>query len=123
MVVARKILIIDDNPDAADCLCIVLEMNGHNVATAASGEAGLLIAERFEPEFVFLDIGLPGIDGYDTCRSLRASPRGDAIGIFAITGWGNEDDKRKAKAAGFDNHMTKPIDLVKLEELLAEQRV
>jgi CheY-like chemotaxis protein len=100
-VVTRRILVVDDNRDAADSLAQLLEMSGHAVVTAHDGIGALAAASEFEPDIVLLDIGMPGMDGHEVCRRLRTLPRGREMSILALTGWGQEADCRRSQAAGF----------------------
>jgi PAS domain S-box-containing protein len=114
----RTVYVVDDNKDAAESLAVVLELRGHRVRTFADGVSALhALAER-RPDVVVLDIGLPQMDGYEVARRIRASPIGEAILLIALTGYGQSDDKVKARDAGFDYHLVKPVDPGKLEELL-----
>ncbi|MES2280185.1 MAG: ATP-binding protein [Pseudomonadota bacterium] len=113
-----KILIVDDNEDAAETLSAVLDMDGHAVQTVYSGELALEAATSFLPDVVLLDIGLPGISGYEVARQLRANPCCSLAKLVAVTGWGTEADRRRSREAGFDEHLTKPIDLAELQSLL-----
>ncbi len=117
---SARILIVDDNRDGAQGLALLLDLEGHDVRTAADGLEALEIAEKFRPNVVLLDIGMPGIDGYETARRLRATPWGQSVVLCAQTGWGQEDDKRRARAAGFDRHLVKPVDPEELNRILAE---
>jgi CheY-like chemotaxis protein len=119
---SRRILVVDDNQDAAESLAMLLEISGHRVATAHGGVAALDLANTFEPEVVLLDIGMPDIDGYEVCSRLRGLPRGDAMRVLALTGWGQEADRRKAREAGFDAHLTKPVDYETLAKVIAPRR-
>jgi two-component system CheB/CheR fusion protein len=114
-----QILVVDDNEDAAQSLAMLLDFEGHDARAVHTGEAALAAAKEHPPHLVFLDIGLPGMDGYEVARRLRSEPSLRATKIVALTGWGSEDDKRKTRAAGFDDHLTKPIGLPELEALLA----
>jgi PAS domain S-box-containing protein len=113
----RRILVVDDNVDAAELLAAVLKLTGHQTRTAHDGYEALATAEDFRPDAIFLDIGLPGIDGYEVAKRLRAAPGFGAM-LVALTGWGAEDDKRHAKEAGFDFHLTKPVERAQIEDLL-----
>jgi CheY-like chemotaxis protein len=114
----RRILVVDDHEDSAASLGELLALEGHEVRTALSGTAALRAAADFEPDTILLDIGLPDLDGYEVCRRLRAQPwAADAL-IVAITGWGQRDDKRLADEAGFTVHMTKPVQVAVLRQLL-----
>lgn len=117
---SARILIVDDNRDGAQGLALMLDLEGHDVRTAADGFEALEIAEEFRPNVVLLDIGMPGIDGYETARRLRARPWGQSVMLCAQTGWGQEDDKRRSRRAGFDRHLVKPVDPEELNRILAE---
>jgi len=114
-----RVLVVDDNRDAADSLAMMLELTGHEVRTAHDGEAALNEAARFTPDVVLLDIGMPGMNGYEVALRLRETPHGRRARIVALTGWGQEDDKRRAVDAGFDQHLTKPVDPASLSTVLA----
>ncbi len=114
----RRVLVADDNQDAADSLGLILELAGHQVRVAHGGHSALQIAAEFHPDVVLLDIGMPDLNGYDTARALRAAPGGEDLELIALTGWGHPDDKRRAAEAGFDRHLTKPVDPAALEALL-----
>jgi PAS domain S-box-containing protein len=116
---ARKILVADDNQDAANTLAMLLRLGGHEVHTAHGGQAALALAAAVHPEIALLDIGMPDLDGYEVARRLRAAPGGPSLKLVALTGWGQEEDKRRAQAAGFDHHLTKPVDPDRLDALLA----
>jgi PAS domain S-box-containing protein len=118
---ARRILVVDDNTDAAESLQRILEIYGHTVRAVADGYAALEALETFRPTVVLLDIGLPELDGYEVARRIRAMPHGRNICLCAITGWGQPEDKRRAREAGFDEHMTKPVDLGALTALIARE--
>jgi CheY-like chemotaxis protein/anti-sigma regulatory factor (Ser/Thr protein kinase) len=107
----RRVLIADDNKDAADSLGILLEIDGHEVRVAHGGHAALALAQAFRPEVALLDIGMPEMSGYEVAEALRKEPWGSAIRLIALTGWGQERDRRQSKTAGFDRHLTKPIDM------------
>jgi len=117
---SARVLIVDDNRDGAQGLALMLDLEGHDVRTAADGLEALEIAEEFRPNLVLLDIGMPGIDGYETARRMRARPWGQSVMLCAQTGWGQEDDKRRARNAGFDRHLVKPVDPEELARILAE---
>jgi CheY-like chemotaxis protein len=118
----RRILVVDDNQDSADSSALVLELMGHQTAAAYSGEHGLQVAAEFQPEVMLLDIGLPGISGYEVARRVRDSAWGREVILIAVTGWGQDDDRRKSTEAGFDHHLVKPIDTVELVALLDKLR-
>jgi CheY-like chemotaxis protein len=117
--VARRMLVVDDNVDSAESLTMLLQVSGHETHTAHDGLEALAAAERFRPEVVLLDIGLPNLNGYDAARRIREQPWGKDMVLIALTGWGQEADRRKSKDAGFDLHMVKPVDLDALMRLLA----
>ena len=118
MLVSRRVLIADDNRDSAETLAELLRMEGHAVTVVHDGPGSLAVFEEFRPEVVLLDIGMPGLDGYEVARRVRASRCGSGIKLIAITGWGQENDRQRAFAAGFDHHLTKPVDLQRLSTLL-----
>jgi PAS domain S-box-containing protein len=114
-----SVLVADDNRDAATALAMMLELSGYRVCTAFSGSDALAIGAREQPQAVLLDIGMPGLSGYETARRVRQQGWGRRAVLVAITGWGQEEDKRRAAAAGFDLHLTKPVDPAHLEAALA----
>ena len=119
----RKILVVDDNQDAADSLALLLESIGHDVRTAHGGHAALVLAASFQPDVALMDIGMPDLNGYEVAQQLRQTSWGKNMRMVALTGWGQEEDKRRALGAGFDHHLTKPVDLRDLEELIAKPAV
>jgi CheY-like chemotaxis protein/two-component sensor histidine kinase len=116
----RRVLIVDDNPDAADTLALILRARGHLVRTASDGPSALTEAAAFRPEVVLLDIGLPGMDGYEVARRLRAMPEAAGATLAALTGYNRDEDRRRAAEAGFDRHLTKPADPMEVQKLLVE---
>jgi signal transduction histidine kinase/ActR/RegA family two-component response regulator len=118
----QKVLIIDDNADAAESLCDLLGDSGFTCASAPDGPAGLNLAASFEPDAILLDLGLPGVDGYEVARRIRAMPGGQRHLIVAITGYGQDRDRRRSSEAGFDAHLVKPVELEQLLPLLQETR-
>ena len=116
---ARRILIADDNNDALESLATLLQLSGHEVFTATNGGTALQSIERHLPEVVLLDIGMPMLDGYEVARRIRAQPWGQRITLVALTGWGQDSDRRRSREAGFDSHLVKPLDLETLTDLLA----
>lgn len=118
--VRRRVLVVDDNADAAETLAMILELNGHEVRTASSGPMALELAQALQPEVVFLDIGLPGMNGYEVAQHLRAHPGHGPMVLVALTGWGRDQDKDLAKEAGFDHHLTKPMDVEAVETILSK---
>ena len=115
----RRILIADDNVDAAQSLAMLLELNGHEIRTAHDGLEALHVAESFRPEIAFLDIGMPGLTGYELAQRIRAQAWGARVALVAITGWGHDEDKRRAAAAGFDHHLTKPVSVQQVREIVS----
>jgi CheY-like chemotaxis protein len=114
----HRVLVVDDNRDAADTLCLLLELWGNETHAASDGAQALREVERLEPDVVLLDIGLPDISGLEVCRRIRAEPWGKHVTLFALTGWGQEEDRRHSMEAGFDGHLVKPVDHGELEKLL-----
>ncbi len=117
---SRRLLVVDDNQDAANTLAMLLKAVGHNVTVAYDGAQALESAEIVEPEIIFLDIGLPGMDGYEVARRVRMSPLGDRVKLVALTGYGQEEDRKMAHDAGFDHHLVKPVAWDRLQEVLHE---
>lgn len=115
----RRVLIVDDNRDSADSLAMLMQITGNKTYMAHDGVEAVEAIEKYRPEVVLLDIGLPGMDGHEVCRRVREQPWGKDIVVIALTGWGQEDDRRKSEEAGFDGHLVKPVDYDKLLELLA----
>lgn len=113
-----RILVADDNYDAAQSLALMLSMDGHEVRTAGDGLEALRKAEEFRPQLIVLDIGMPKLDGYETARRLRERPWAAHTRLFALTGWGQEEDRERARRAGFDEHLVKPVDPEALSQLL-----
>jgi PAS domain S-box-containing protein len=113
-----KILVVDDNRDAADSCAMLLEASGHHVQTAYTGRKALELALAFRPHAMLLDIGLPDVDGYKLAAQVRATPWGRSTVLVAVTGWGQEEDRQRAAAAGFDQHLVKPISAETVETLL-----
>jgi CheY-like chemotaxis protein/two-component sensor histidine kinase len=116
---ALSVLLADDNRDAADVLAEVLALEGHVVHTAADGAQAVEMALRLQPDVLVLDIGMPGLNGYEVAQQVRAQPWGRRPLLIAATGWGQEEDRKKAINAGFDLHLTKPFDPEKLSQLIA----
>ena len=114
-----RILVIEDNVDAAESLCILLNLKGHVTEKAGSGPTGIMAAQTFLPDVVLCDLGLPGLDGYAVARRLRADPTLKNAYLIALTGYGQEQDQRRTREAGFDLHLTKPVDHTALEMALA----
>jgi signal transduction histidine kinase len=114
-----RILVVDDNKDAALSLAMLLRIVGHETRTAHDGLETVEAAKAFRPDVVLLDIGLPKLNGYDACRSIRAQPWGQGMVLIALTGWGQDEDKSRSKEAGFNFHIVKPVDPAGLQNLLA----
>jgi PAS domain S-box-containing protein len=115
---ARRVLVVDDNEDGAASLEMLLRINGHETLVAYDGLEAVAAAERFRPDVALLDIGLPKLNGYDTCRRIREQPWGRHMTLVAVTGWGDERDRSKSRDAGFDCHLVKPIDFAALDAVL-----
>jgi CheY-like chemotaxis protein len=106
-----RILVADDNRDAAETLGVLLEVMGHTVRRVHDGESAVQETQAFDPQLVLLDIGMPRLNGYETCRSIRAQDGGRRRTLVAVTGWGQPQDVQSAHDAGFDHHMVKPLDI------------
>lgn len=117
----RRVLVVDDSKDSADSLALLLKARGHEVRTAYDGEAAIAAAAEFRPEVMLLDIGMPGLDGFEVCRRIRGAPWGRAVVVLALTGWGGADDRRRTEEAGFDGHLVKPVDPAALSRALVQQ--
>jgi CheY-like chemotaxis protein len=115
----RRILVVDDNKDAADSLAMLLRLQGHDVRVAHDGAAAIDVTKDYRPELVFLDLGMPGMDGYEVARRLRRQPGLETVKLAALTGWGQEEDRRRTSEAGFDHHFVKPPDPNAVEKLVA----
>ena len=113
-----RVLVVDDNRDAAHSLAVMLRLGGHQVEVAHDGPQALGLAERLRPDVVLLDIGMPGMSGFDVARRLRASPWGRDVMLVAQTGWGQDEDRQRSREAGFDVHLTKPVDHAALMRLM-----
>jgi CheY-like chemotaxis protein len=113
---SRRVLVVDDNSDAAQMLEFLLTTENHTVRTAINGNDALIVADKFDPEVVLLDIGLPDLDGYEVARRLRQ--KNPSSLLIAVSGWGQEEDRRRALEAGFDYHLVKPVEFEELWKLL-----
>jgi CheY-like chemotaxis protein len=113
----RRVLVVDDNRDAADSLGVLLAALGATVSIAHSGEEALASLDAFKPDVALLDLGMPEMDGYEVSRRIRASAHGNIL-LIALTGWGQGADHRKSRAAGFDHHLVKPPNIERLREIL-----
>ncbi len=116
---ARRVLVVDDNRDAAESLAVFLQLSGHTVHTAYDGVEAIQAAEKFRPDLVLLDIGMPNLNGYEACRRIRDTAWGKDMTMIAQTGWGQEDDKRRTRDAGFDDHLVKPVDPLAVVKIVA----
>ena len=116
----RRILVVDDHRDAARILGLLLDSLGHEVKTANDGQQALDTMSAFHPEIVFLDIGLPNLDGYEVARRVRAIPDLRGTTLIALTGWSHAEDRQRARDAGFDHHLVKPVAVKTLKEVLAQ---
>ena len=119
----RRILVVDDNMDSANTLAMLLQMTGNEVNVAYDGPAALESFRATQPEIIILDLGMPGMDGYEAARKLRTMPGGDQALLAALTGWGQEDDRRRTGEAGFDLHLVKPVKLDDLRALLDHPKI
>ena len=104
-----KVLVVDDNHDAATSLSMLVSLLGHDVRTGFDGVEALDMANEFHPDLVLLDLGMPRMDGYEACRRLRAQPWCAQTVVVAVTGWGRDDDRQRTRMAGFDRHLIKPV--------------
>ncbi|MFN3652731.1 MAG: ATP-binding protein [Armatimonadota bacterium] len=115
---ALRVLVVEDNRDAADTLQDLLEIHGHEVHVAFTGAAGVTVAQELRPDVILCDVGLPGKDGYEVARELRANPITASVRLIAVSGYGQLEDRVRAREAGFDLHLTKPVDPAELVELI-----
>ena len=116
--VQRRLLIADDLEDSAESLATLFRMMGHEAWTAHDGEVAVQAAASHRPEIILLDLGMPKVDGYEACRRIRGQPWGRRLMIIALTGWGQEEDRRRTRLAGFDAHLVKPVDPTALMRLV-----
>jgi len=114
------VLVADDAGDVAAWLSVLLRHAGHEVRAAANGNEAVAVAAEFHPQVALLDIGMPGLDGYEVARQIRALPGGETTVLVATTGWGDAEDKARTRAAGFEHHLVKPVPPDKLLALLSE---
>jgi CheY-like chemotaxis protein len=115
----HRVLVVDDNRDAAETMAMVMDMCGHEVLLAHDGQTAVEMVKLHDPAVVFLDIGMPGMNGYETASVLRALPGAQARMLVALTGWGSEADQARSLEAGFDLHLTKPVDIDKVQRVLS----
>ena len=115
----HRILVVDDNEDAASSLALLLRLMGHDTRTANDGFEAIEVADRFQPDVALLDLGMPRLNGYETARRMRQKPWGQGMLLVALTGWGQEADRRRSNDAGFNSHLIKPVDVAEIERLLA----
>jgi CheY-like chemotaxis protein len=116
--VSKRVLIADDNLDAAESLQLWLQLSGHDVQIAGNGMEALRVAAEFKPDVALLDLGMPGLSGFDVARRIRESPWGSEMVLVALTGWGHDEDRRQSAEAGFNHHLTKPIPPEAIESLI-----
>jgi CheY-like chemotaxis protein len=117
---ASRVLVVDDSHDVLESTATLLELRGYQVQTADNGADALVVAEQFHPELVLLDIGMPGLDGYTVARSMRSKQDLQGVWLVAVSGYGTDSDRKRALEAGFDHHLTKPLDVTVLEALLVK---
>jgi len=117
-----RVLVVDDNADAAESLAVLLRLMGHEVELAGEGRSALELAASFEPQLVLMDIGLPGMSGYDIATALRNRPQMRSTTLVAVTGWGQDSDRKRARDTGFDHHLTKPVEPDRLEQIIDSVR-
>ncbi len=113
-----SVLVVDDNPDVGDSLAELLQLVGYDTVLARNGKQAIEVATSHRPHVALIDIGLPDIDGHEVARRLRADPRADGMVLIALTGWGHDDDRRRSREAGFDEHLVKPVDIDRLLDML-----
>lgn len=114
----RRIVVADDNEDSAQSFALLLSFSGHEVRIAHDGAAALRAVREYRPDFAFLDIGMPGLTGYEVAQAVRSESWGHEIKLIAVTGWGQPEDTQRARSAGFDRHLVKPIDPAEVDRLL-----
>lgn len=116
-----RVLVVDDNMDAADMLVMMLQLFGHEVRAAYTGQTALETAVEYQPDVVLLDIGLPDMNGYEVARHLRQQPQTKDVKLIAMTGYGQDSDRQRSQEAGCEHHLVKPVDPQKLQDLLARR--
>jgi CheY-like chemotaxis protein len=117
-----RVLVVEDNADARESFEMLLTLDGHQVCSAATGVKTLRLLDAFKPDAAFIDLGLPDMDGYELAKRLRADPRTASVHLIALSGYGREEDKEACRQAGFDVHLTKPVSLDTVREVLANRR-
>jgi CheY-like chemotaxis protein len=117
----QRVLLVDDNADSSEPLSLLLQAKGHDTRIAVEGEEALALADAFQPNCVVLDLGLPGIDGYEVARRLRERPYGESLILVALTGWAGKEVRTKAAEAGFDYHLVKPVNWEELEHIVTAE--
>jgi CheY-like chemotaxis protein/two-component sensor histidine kinase len=117
---SRRILVVDDNADSAASMAIICEVMGNDVRTARDGLQAVELAEVFRPNVILMDIGMPRLNGYEACKRIREQPWSRDMIIIALTGWGQEDDRRRSEAAGFNRHLVKPVSFESIKELMGQ---
>jgi two-component system, chemotaxis family, CheB/CheR fusion protein len=117
-VVPRRVLVVDDNQDSADSLRMLLELEGHAVESVYTANSALERAAAYRPEVVLLDLGLPGIDGYEVGRRMKALPGLEGVRLVALTGFGQPEDQKRSRSAGFEGHLVKPVEFALLRQAL-----
>lgn len=117
----QRVLLVDDNADSTEPLSLLLQAKGHDTRVAVEGIEAINVADDFQPHCVVLDLGLPGIDGYEVARRLRERPYGAELTLVALTGWAGKDVRAKAAAAGFDYHLVKPVNWEELEHIVTAE--
>ena len=118
-VTPRRILVVDDNADAAQAMATMLELLGHRVDVAFDGDQALRVAERVRPEVILMDLGMPNMNGYVAARRIRETGWGGDVLLVAVTGWGQQADRTASEQAGFDHHLVKPVELDAVQALVA----
>ena len=114
----QRVLLVDDNVDSTEPLSLLLQAKGHDIRVAVEGEGAISVADAFHPNCVVLDLGLPGMDGYEVARRLRKRPYGSEMVLVALTGWAGKEVRTKAAEAGFDYHLVKPVNWEELERIV-----
>lgn len=117
----QRVLLVDDNEDSTEPLSLLLQAKGHEIRVAVEGEEAISLAEAFQPHCVVLDLGLPGMDGFEVARRLRERPYGQSLVLVALTGWSGKDVRTRAAEAGFDYHLVKPVNWEELEHIVTAE--